>query len=115
MLIGIVALAAALSACSGGEQDERDVRDPDAIGTVVSIEAGAGSFGVAFAPDPGYEYFDGTVFEFAEGGALQSATGEALTASDLAVGDHLAVWVDACAESFPVRCPDPLGRMVAAP
>lgn len=81
----------------------------------MSVEPAEGGFGVEFAPDPGYEYFDGTVFEFAEGGALESESGEALGASDLAVGDHLAVWVEECAESFPVRCRDPLGRLAPAP
>ncbi|MDN4482588.1 hypothetical protein [Demequina lignilytica] len=111
-LAGAVALAAMLCACSASETDVRDTREPDAVGTVVSVEAGAGTFDVEFAPDAGYEYFDGTTFAFAEGGALESATGEALTASDLAVGDHLEVWVESCAESFPVQCPDPVGRLV---
>ena len=111
-LIGIVAVATAVSACGGGDQDVRETRAADAVGTVVSVEAGSSSFSVEFAPDPGYEYFAGTVFQFTEGGALESAAGDALVASDLAVGDHLEVWVGQCAESFPVQCPDPLGRLV---
>lgn len=111
-LAGIVAAATVLAACASAADDARDEREPDAIGTVVSVEPAAGGFGVEFAPDAGYEYFDGATFVFAEGGALKSASGEALTAADLAVGDRLEVWVEACAESFPVQCADPLGRLV---
>ncbi len=114
-LLGIVAVATLLAGCANEDRDARDTREPDAVGTVVSVEPEAGVIAVEFAPDPGYEYFAGTVFRFAEGGALESPTGEAMTGPDLSVGDHLEVWVESCGESLPVQCPDPLGRLVAAP
>ncbi|WP_062524781.1 hypothetical protein [Demequina rhizosphaerae] len=108
-----VVLALALAACEPrGGDDVRDSRDPDAVGTVTRVEDAADVIAVGFAPDPGYEYFEGTTFDFAEQGGLEGPDGEALTGSDVAVGDRLEVWVEACAESFPVQCPDPVGRVL---
>ncbi|WP_296666937.1 hypothetical protein [Demequina sp.] len=107
------ALAMSLAACAPRAGDDvRDTRDPDAVGTVTSVQDATDTVAVTFAPDPGYEYFDGTTFVFGVGGDLESADGEALGAADVAVGDRLEVWVEACAESFPVQCADPVGRLL---
>ncbi|MFP5359493.1 MAG: hypothetical protein ACLGHM_03240 [Actinomycetes bacterium] len=105
-------LATGVAACGDAAGDPRDAREPDAVGTVVSVETLGDAISVAFAPDPGYEYFEGTTFAFAEGGALERPDGEPAAASDVAVGERLEVWVDACAESFPVQCADPYGRLL---
>ncbi|WP_156155895.1 hypothetical protein [Demequina phytophila] len=111
--VAVVAIALALAACAPrGGGDARDDRDPDAIGTVISVDDATGVIAVGFAPDPGYEYFEGTTFEFAEQGAIERPDGEAAVASDLDVGTRLEVWVEACAESFPVQCADPLARIL---
>ncbi|SEJ21729.1 hypothetical protein [Demequina mangrovi] len=104
-------LALSLAACESRGDDVREAREADAIGTVTSVEGDGDTVALGFAPDPGYEYFEGTVFEFADHGTLATADGEAATAADVAVGDHLEVWVEMCAESFPVQCPDPIGRL----
>lgn len=105
------AVAAVVLAACGGAGDVRSSRSPDAVGTVTSVAAEGEAVLVGFAPDPGYEYFEGTTFAFAERGALQTAEGTPATVGDVAVGDRLDVWVEACAESFPVQCPEPLGRL----
>ncbi|WP_062467096.1 hypothetical protein [Demequina maris] len=110
--VAAVALALVLAACEPRGADVRDARDADAVGTVTSVDDSAGVIAVGFAPDPGYEYFEGTVFDFAAQGGLEGPDGEAVTGSDLSVGDRIEVWVEACAESFPVQCPDPVGRVL---
>ncbi|WP_062463592.1 hypothetical protein [Demequina soli] len=107
-----VAVVAAAAACAPHGDDARDQREPDVIGTVTSVDDSGGAIAVGFAPDPGGEYFDGTTFEFARDGGLEDAQRGTAAASDVAVGDRLAVWVETCAESFPVQCPGPLGRLL---
>ncbi|WP_062386444.1 hypothetical protein [Demequina iriomotensis] len=109
----VAALAVGLVACEARGDDVRDAREADAVGTVTSVSGAGDVMVVGFAPDPGDEYFEGTSFEFVERGALETAAGEPATAADVAVGDRLEVWVDACAESFPVQCPDPVGRLLS--
>ncbi|MDN4474866.1 hypothetical protein QQX09_03230 [Demequina sp. SYSU T00192] len=112
-VVAAASLALALAACEArGGDDVRDSRAPDAVGTVTSVEDATGVIAVGFAPDPGDEYFEGTVFEFAEQGGLEGPGGEALGGSDVSVGDRLEVWVEECAESFPVQCSDPVGRLL---
>lgn len=75
--------------------------DPAAVGTADAVVTSGDTVEVAFVPDAGYEYFDGTTFvlgpEVPVGGAVDDA---ALISS----GDRLHVWTNACAESFPVQC-----------
>lgn len=111
----LLALAAivVLAGCGGPEtQDPRTTREADAVGAVVSIATTGGGLQVTFSPDPGYEYFDGTVFDFEKSGDLLTASGEPAGAADLEVGDSIEVWVEACAESFPVQCGAPVGRIL---
>ena len=107
-----VFLASALAGCAAGSDDPRGSRDPDAVGTVAAVDTSGGGVSVGFIPDPGYEYFAGTIFAFDADGDLESASGEAAGPGDVAVGDRIEVWVEACAESFPVQCADPVGRLL---
>ena len=111
LLAAVAALALSLAACESRGSDVRDTREPDAVGAVSEVVESTDAVVVVFSPDPGYEYFAGTTFEF-EDGDLESADGEVLGPGDVAVGDRLEVWVDLCAESFPVQCPDPIGRLL---
>lgn len=79
------------------------LRAPDAQGTVVSVEPGIDSVLVGFEPDPGFEYFEGTVFDL---GVYYAVGGEGVDFEpwDLQEGDRIWVWVGDCAESFPVQC-----------
>lgn len=91
--------ALALAACAGGSSAPD--RDPEAVGTVEVAEHVDGTSRIAFVPDGGYEYFEGTTFviddEVTVGGAATSA-------SAIEAGDRLEVWTGECAESFPVQC-----------
>ncbi|WP_062078199.1 hypothetical protein [Demequina globuliformis] len=95
-LVWIPALAI-LAACGSPLPQE----DPAAVGTADAVVTSGDTVDVAFVPDAGYEYFEGTTFvlgsEIPVGGVVDDA---ALIAS----GDRLRVWTDACAESFPVQC-----------
>ncbi|WP_062302647.1 hypothetical protein [Demequina subtropica] len=110
--VAAAVLVLGLVACESRGDDVRDARDADAVGTVTSVDGAGDVIAVGFAPEPGYEYFEGTTFQFEREGALETASGEAATLEDVAVGDRIEVWVEACAESFPVQCGDPIGRIV---
>jgi hypothetical protein len=79
-------------------------RAPEAVGSVVGITFGEDSVQVQFAPDPGYEYFEGTTFDipFSAVAAIDGET--AVVLGDLVAGDRINVWTGACRESFPVQC-----------
>lgn len=90
-----------------GAPDGSDVakrRAPDAVGTVISMTFGEDSVQVEFAPEPGYEYFEGTTFDipFSAAAAIDGETPVVL--GDLESGDRINVWTGACAESMPVQC-----------
>ncbi len=109
---GVLVAALVLAACGTRAEDVRDAREADAVGTVAGVERVTDGMRIAFAPDAGYEYFEGTTFEFDSAGDLETADGDAAGPADVAVGDRIEVWVDACAESYPVQCPDPVGRLL---
>lgn len=114
--LAIVPCLVLVTACmgqSGGSDDVRSQQPPDAVGVVTSVVKRSTSVAVGFAPDEGYEYFDGTTFELATTGGLEDPDGLAADPNNLAVGDHLEVWVDSCAESMPVQCSDPVARVAA--
>jgi len=105
-------LTLTLAGCgSGNDSDPRDSRQADAVGTVATVTKDSSVVAVGFTPDQGYEYFEGTTFEFAAAGGLEAADGTAMDPNMLAVGDRIEVWTDVCAESFPVQCSEPLARL----
>jgi len=98
----------------GQSSESGDVRESapaDAVGVVTSVATDGSVVDVGFASDDGYEYFDGTVFELETTGGLQDPDGIAADPHNLAVGDHIEVWVQSCEESLPVKCPDPVARI----
>ena len=80
------------------------VRAPDAAGTIEALGAADGLVSIAFVPDAGFEYFEGTTFEVPPDAFPHGEDGVSLGPDDLGVGDHIYVWVGACRESFPVQC-----------
>jgi hypothetical protein len=90
-----------------GAPDGSDVakrRAPEAVGTVISMTFGEDSVQVEFAPDEGYEYFEGTAFDIPFS-AVAAVDGETpLVLGDLKAGDRINVWTGPCAESMPVQC-----------
>ena len=92
-------LAVGLAACADG--DSTHDRAPDAVGSATAVASAGAATRIEFAPDPGYEYFEGTTFVLDED---VTVTGAATDASAIEDGDRLEVWTGACAESFPVQC-----------
>jgi len=112
--VTVLAIAVLASACageSGGSEEARSLEPADAVGVVTSVSKDGATVAVGFAADEGYEYFDGTTFNIATSGGLQDADGLAADPNNLSVGDHIEVWVNACAESYPVQCSEPLARI----
>lgn len=101
-------LAGCASAAAQGDDagDPRDTRDADAVGSVTSAGAGTDSILLGFAPDEGYEYFEGTVFDVpvASEWPMRDADMAVFDVAELEPGDRIAVWTGPCAESFPVQC-----------
>lgn len=110
-IIPVLALLVACAAQSGSGDDVRSQHPADAVGVVTSVAKDAGVVAVGFAADEGYEYFDGTTFSLSTSGGLEDLAGIAADPNNLAVGDHIEVWVDECAESQPVQCAHPLARI----
>ncbi|WP_430868569.1 hypothetical protein [Demequina aurantiaca] len=104
-----------VTACVGqsgdGGDDVRSQEPPDAIGVVTSVSKDATTVAVGFTADQGYEYFDKTTFDLSTAGGLEDPDGLAADPNNLAVGDHIEVWVGECEESQPVRCDHPLARI----
>lgn len=73
----------------------------DAHGTVAGVETAGGVTQVLFQHDPGFEYFEGTTFVLND---QVRVGGKVSDASAIEIGDSIVVWVNACAESFPVQC-----------
>ncbi len=96
--IGLAALS--LSAC-GDLVSGAPSRDADAVGTAMQVTTGGGSTSVLFAPELGYEYFEGTTFVL-DGDV--TITGAVTDAAQIVAGDRLNVWTQECAESYPVQC-----------
>ena len=100
--IGLAALS--LSACEifgvsvgGGVPG----RAPEAVGTAMQVTVSGETTSVLFAPELGYEYFEGTTFVL---DADVVVTGAVADAADIVAGDRLNVWTQECAESYPVQC-----------
>ncbi|GIG55437.1 hypothetical protein [Demequina activiva] len=93
------AAAAALAAC--GADGSTPEREPEAVGTATAADHGGGATRIAFEPDAGYDYFEGTTFVLDE---QVSVGGTVTSASAIESGDRLEVWTGPCAESFPVQC-----------
>ncbi|WP_062212914.1 hypothetical protein [Demequina oxidasica] len=110
-LIPACVLVAACAGEAGGSNDIRHQEPADAVGVVTSVSKDASTVSVGFAADKGYEYFDGTTFDLATAGGLEDPDGLAADPNNLAVGDHIEVWVNECAESQPVQCADPIARI----
>ena len=79
-------------------------RAPEAVGSVVSMTFGEDSVQVVFAPDAGYEYFEGTTFDIPFSAATTIDAETAVALGDLVAGDRINVWTGACRESMPVQC-----------
>jgi len=79
-------------------------RAPEAVGSVVTMTFGEDSVQVQFAPDAGYEYFEGTTFDISFGAATAIDGETAVVLGDLVAGDRINVWTSACRESMPVQC-----------
>lgn len=112
--LAVIPAVVLIAACAGqptGAGDARREGPADAVGTVTSVEKSASMVAVGFKADGGYEYFDGTTFHLSTSDGLQDPDGLAADPNNLAVGDHIEVWVTECAESFPVQCADPLARI----
>lgn len=104
--LGVVAVAMAVAAC--GSTAPAPVREAEAVGTVVAVDGDAASgVLVAFEPDPGYEYFEGTTFPVGDGDLVGGTR-----VQELRDGARIEVWVVACAESFPVQCDVEAARVV---
>lgn len=84
--------------------DDARRRAPEAVGSVVSMTFGEDSVQVLFAPDAGYEYFEGTTFDIPFSAVTAVDGEEPVVLGDLVAGDRLNVWTDACQESMPVQC-----------
>ncbi len=97
-----IQLAQPSGAPDAGEAAKR--RAPEAVGSVVGIVFGEDSVRVQFAPDAGYEYYEGTTFDvpFSAATAIDGET--LLVLGDLVAGDRINVWTGACRESDPVQC-----------
>ena len=93
----LAASALVLAAC-GAPLPERL---PDAVGEAAAVATDGDAVEIAFVPDVGHEYFEGTTFVV--DGAVPVA-GAVDDAAEISAGDRLAVWVTVCAESFPVQC-----------
>lgn len=109
VVIPALVLVTACAGQSGG--DARTEGPADAVGVVTSVAKDSSTVAVGFAADNGYEYFDGTTFSLAAADGLQDPDGFAADPNNLAVGDHIEVWVTGCAESQPVQCPNPVARI----
>lgn len=111
------ALAVALSACA--EAASLPERPPDASGTIADLMPRAGDVDQAIVEpqDNGAQHYTFTLSDTAEGdyyydaqmgvGAdtmLMDNDGRLLSRSALLDGLAVDVWVDACAESYPVQC-----------
>ncbi len=97
----VVAVAAflVLAGCSDGSTLPE--REPEAVGTADAVVTEGDQTRVSFVPDAGYEYFEGTTFVLTD---EIPVTGAVEDAADIAEGDSIQVWSEACAESFPVQC-----------
>ncbi|WP_061962740.1 hypothetical protein [Demequina aurantiaca] len=104
-------LIAACAGQSSGSDDIRSQQPADAVGVVTSVSKDATTVAVGFSADKGYEYFDGATFDLPTAGGLEDPDGLAADPNNLAVGDHIEVWVNECAESQPVQCADPVARI----
>jgi len=79
-------------------------REPEAVGSVISMTFGEDSVQVEFAPDEGYEYFEGTTFDIPFSAAATIDGETPVVLGDLETGDRINVWTGPCAESMPVQC-----------
>jgi hypothetical protein len=114
LALTVLALSAPLGGCAASGPDATDgvvdpapvgkVRAPDATGTIDALGDADGLVSIAFVPDAGFEYFEGTTFQVPADAFPHGEDGVSLAPDDLSVGDHINVWVGACAESFPVQC-----------
>ena len=115
LALTVLALSAPLGGCADSSPGATDdgvvdpapagkVRAPDAAGTIEALGSADGLVSIAFVPDAGFEYFEGTTFEVPADAFPHGEDGVSLAPEDLGVGDHINVWVGACAESFPVQC-----------
>lgn len=114
--LAVIPCLVVVVACGSQGDDAGDVREStaaDAVGVVTSVDKDAAVVSVGFAPDAGYEYFEGTTFDLATSGGLQDPDGLAADPNNLAVGDRIAVWAGMCQESFPVKCPDAVARIAS--
>ena len=99
LVLATAAAATMLASCAAGAAAPE--REPEAVGTATATESAGGATHVTFAPDAGYEYFEGTTFVL---DGEVTVNGAATDASAIEPGDRLEVWTGACAESFPVQC-----------
>lgn len=95
------ALAASVAVVATGCAGSVPGRAPDAVGDVVAVDYRESVVEVQFDHDPGYEYFEGTTFMLGEDVTITGAVDHAV---QIRPDDRIGVWVDACAESFPVQC-----------
>jgi hypothetical protein len=110
----VIPVLALVAACAAATTDDVAEHGPaDAVGVVASVVKEGDTVEVGFTPDEGYEYFDGTTFSLAVTDGLEDPDGLHADPNNLAVGDHLEVWVGPCAESFPVQCSDAHARVAS--
>ncbi len=89
---------------SVGGGDELPDREPDVTG-VVAVGVGDAQPGRSLA-EPSDAYYEGMALAGRDGEPLVvGPDGSALSVTDLADGDEIAVWIEGgCAESYPVQC-----------
>lgn len=78
--------------------------DPSAVGVVAAVDVSVDTVGLSFVPDPGYEYFSGTIFFLEPGTDVRDSGWDPLDPTEIAAGATIEVWTAECAESFPVQC-----------
>ncbi len=78
--------------------------EPSAVGTVAAVDISVDTVSLSFVPDPGYEYFVGTIFSLEPGTDVRDSGWDPLDPTSIQAGATVEVWTAECAESLPVQC-----------